>query len=78
MKARDLILALWFATGEDWFKMYKALKERVRVNVDAELEGIDRDAYVTIVDEDYPQACKSFQYPPFVIERELVRKNGQL
>lgn len=72
MTARDVILALWLSVGEDWLEMHRAIKDKVRVDVDAALDGIDRDAYVTIVDDDYPEICKSFNHPPFVLGRKLA------
>lgn len=71
-KRRDVILALWFSVGEDWLKMYKVIEGKARVDVDGALKGIDRGAYVTIVDDDYPEICKSFSHPPFVLGRELA------
>lgn len=71
-KRRDVILALWFSVGEDWLKMYRAIEGKARVDVDGALKGIDRGAYVTIIDDDYPEICKSFNHPPFVLDRELA------
>lgn len=33
------------------------------------LADIDKDNYITIVDEDYPEALKEVDKPPFVIAR---------
>lgn len=71
-EARDFVLALWFSTGEDWLKTYNAFKNKTPIDVDDALEGIDRGAYVTIIDDDYPEICKSFNHPPFVLDRELA------
>lgn len=73
-KARDFVLAFWFSTGEDWLKTYDAFRDKKPIDVDAALEGIDRGAYVTIVDADYPERCKSLSRPPFVLGRETAER----
>ncbi len=71
--AHDLLLALWLKNGKDWQKTYEAIKKRERVDVDEALEGVDRSAYITITDEDYPEECKRFFRPPFVLERGWLK-----
>ena len=66
----DKILALWFYSDKDWSKTYKNLKDRVYPDVDKVLEGVDREAYITLVDGDYPEECKAQLWQPFVIERK--------
>ncbi len=73
MKARDLVLALWFMSGKNWELTYEMVKYKMPMTIekiDEVLDGVDRSAYITILDEDYPveyrRGCKC---PPFVLER---------
>lgn len=66
----DKVLALWFYSDKDWNKTYKNLKDGVYPDVDKVLEGVDREAYITLVDADYPEECRAQLWQPFVIERK--------
>lgn len=73
MKARDLVLALWFMSGKNWELTYEMVKYKMPMTIekiDEVLDGIDRSAYITILDEDYPAEYKrGCKCPPFVLER---------
>lgn len=74
MKARDIVLTIWLKCGKDWQATYDYIKNKKPMSqelIDETLAGVDTDAYVTIIDRDYPIEYKKPGYnrPPFVIER---------
>ena len=69
-KARDMLLALWLYSDKDWDKAYKNLKDKVYPDVNKVLEGVDREAWTTLLDDDYPEEYKAQLFPPFAVERK--------
>ena len=72
-KARDMLLALWLYSNKDWDKTYKNLKDKIYPDVDKVLEGVDREAWTTLLDDDYPEEYKARLWPPFAIERKAKK-----
>lgn len=67
--SRELLACLAVKYGNHFGLMYKAIKERIIIT-DAEYENFTssiKGEYLTIVDEDYPQALKEVPLPPLVL-----------
>lgn len=70
IEMHDKLLALWLYSDKDWDKAYKNLKDKVYPDVDKVLEGVDREAWTTLLDDDYPEEYKAQLFPPFAVERK--------
>ncbi len=71
MKAKDILLTIWFICDEDYDKSFAYLKERKPMSdelIAKTLANVDRDAYATIIDEGYPEDLKSASKPPLAIK----------
>lgn len=72
MRMRDVVLTIWIACGEDFDKALAWLKEKRPTSdelIERTLAGVDRDAYVTCLDEDYPEELKGESKPPLAVKR---------
>ena len=70
MTGRDLIIYLSYVNGGHWTKIYDAIKTK---NYVADEEEVDRVVSsikaktITTFDNEYPEALKNIQMPPFVL-----------
>lgn len=72
MKARDIVLTIWALCDGDWQRTFDYIRHKRPMSeelIAETLADIDKDNYITIVDEDYPEALKKVDKPPFVIAR---------
>lgn len=72
MGMKDTLLTIWLACGEDFDKSLEWLKEKKPVSeelVERTLAGVDRDAYATCLDDDYPEELKRSGKPPLAVKR---------
>lgn len=72
MKARDIVLTIWALCEGDWQRTFDYIRYKRPMSeelIAETLADIDADDYITIVDEDYPEALKKVDKPPFVIAR---------
>ncbi len=72
MKARDIVLTVWALCDGDWQRTFDYIRNKRPMSeelIEETLAGLDKDDYITIVDEDYPENLKKVSKPPFVIAR---------
>lgn len=69
MKGRDILAHLAIKYGNEWKRIYQAIQEKELIEKDElgeSLSTLEGD-FITIIDEDYPDAFKVIPMPPFVI-----------
>lgn len=73
IKAREVLLAMYFKFKGDNVKIFQALKNKERLNpedydrIGQEILETDFQKLVTIIDDDYPNECKTMLNPPIAI-----------
>ncbi len=73
LNPRDVLLAMYFKFKGDNVKIFQALKNKERLTqedydkIDQEILEIDFQKLVTIIDDDYPNECKTMLNPPIAI-----------
>jgi len=73
IKPRNIILAMFFKFKGDNARIIKALKNKEKLQqedydrIDQEITETDFQKLVTIIDDDYPNECKTMLNPPIAI-----------
>lgn len=70
MNTREILLALVMKNKGDWMMTFQDLKNK-NILTDEEIQhycSLNKEKYITIIDEEYPQVLKgAFREPPFVL-----------
>lgn len=69
LSAREVLLYLTLKYGNDWDKIYKALRNKEDINYEEAIRVCDEcpNEYITILDKEYPEILKRTYKPPFVL-----------
>lgn len=76
ISARDLLLAIWLKCETDDKRVYDFLKSKEEITQDEAneiLKNIDKDKFIVIIDDDYPEALRYHLAPPLVIKRRKAK-----
>ncbi len=68
-RGRDILIYLSVKYGGEWDDIYKAIREKEKINFDLIKEAVDKCKAntITIIDDDYPSYLKNIYQPPFVL-----------
>lgn len=69
---RDILLAFYFKYDGNFKKMYDALQAKEFIDPNEYLDGVNKNDFYAIIDEDYPEKFKTMSAPPIVIKKEDV------
>jgi len=69
LDSREILLYLTLKYGNDWDKIYQAIRSREDIDYEDAEKVVDEcpNEYITILDEEYPEILKHTYKPPFVL-----------
>ena len=69
LEGRNLLLYLSIKYEGDWDKIYCAIKAKEKISKEEveEVVSTNKTPFITIIDDDYPNALKNIYKPPFVL-----------
>ena len=69
MKGRDILGCLAYKYNGDWDLIYETIKDKKKISDESidEFNKANKDNFITIIDENYPDSFKNLRHPPFVL-----------
>ncbi|MGP1414227.1 MAG: DNA-processing protein DprA [Bacillales bacterium] len=69
MEANEIVLYFSLKYQGDWEKIFTAIKNKEAIDDDSfnKLVSSNKDNYITIIDDNYPNCFKNINKPPFVL-----------
>ena len=69
LNSREILLYLTLKYGNDWDKIYQAIRSREDIDYEDAEKVVDEcpNEYITILDDEYPEILKHTYKPPFVL-----------
>lgn len=69
IQAREILVYFAYIFDGDWDQIYKAIKEKRKINFNDVEELIKKEErnYITLLDDRYPQCLRNIYKPPFVL-----------